>query len=711
MKVLSNIVNLSVVATLLLQSGHFVNATPLFNVAPGGNHLNDASLENVCDSLKITYPLPTKTDLEYEDASKHVIAWKASDAITNLNITMVDSNNAANSIYVGTFAASLGATEELPINLDGHEAGEYHYHISGQSGDQTCEVDSVNFKITKREEPTVTQEPTAANTITPAATEATTTADTTSTHLNEEEISNIIQNIHSKTAPESNHNDDDGWASALDQVSSYTKDTTNEKEPSNAHIDAMIQELENVHATSHSNDASSDEKVAPSSTSFKDYINNLDQDYKKYIHKNKETEEEVVTHKNDASDPYFTNEDHTNQHNNDAYFTNEDRTTTHANAANPFFTNEDHTNQHNNDAYFTNEDHTNQHNNDAYFTNEDRTTTHANAANPYFTNEDHTNHVNEVNTWHSNDYFTNEDRTASGHANDAEWEEAEEEHSNSWNGDGAHVNAPVANDNAWEEEGHQNGWTGDGAHSNAHVDEIQWEDDDSHENAWTGDGAHTNAHVDEIQWEEAHDNASGWHVNEVDVEVETPHENGVWVDDHVNSLESNDDAWHTNEIDVEVETNDHSNDVPTWSDVTEDHNNAIDDDSEWHSNEIDIEEEPETHNDATWVDDAHVNGLDSDDSEWHSNEIDVEDYHATDHNNGWEESVGHNDDGEWHSNEIDIEEEPETHNDATWVDDAHVNGLDSDDSEWHSNEIDVEDQHATEHNNGWEESVGHNDGW
>jgi hypothetical protein len=50
MKVLSNIVNLSVVATLLLQSGHFVNATPLFNVVPGGNHLNDASLENACDS-------------------------------------------------------------------------------------------------------------------------------------------------------------------------------------------------------------------------------------------------------------------------------------------------------------------------------------------------------------------------------------------------------------------------------------------------------------------------------------------------------------------------------------------------------------------------------------------------------------------------------------------------------------------------------------
>jgi hypothetical protein len=52
-------------------------------------------------------PLLKKIDLEYEDASKHVIAWQASDAIKNLNITMVDSNNAANSIYVGSYGKLL----------------------------------------------------------------------------------------------------------------------------------------------------------------------------------------------------------------------------------------------------------------------------------------------------------------------------------------------------------------------------------------------------------------------------------------------------------------------------------------------------------------------------------------------------------------------------------------------------------------------------
>lgn len=43
MKLISNLASLSIAATLLLQSGSFVNATPLFNIPSVGDHLNAAS--------------------------------------------------------------------------------------------------------------------------------------------------------------------------------------------------------------------------------------------------------------------------------------------------------------------------------------------------------------------------------------------------------------------------------------------------------------------------------------------------------------------------------------------------------------------------------------------------------------------------------------------------------------------------------------------
>lgn len=50
MKLISNLASLTIAATLLLQSGSFVHATPLFNIPSVGNHLNDASLtEPTCE--------------------------------------------------------------------------------------------------------------------------------------------------------------------------------------------------------------------------------------------------------------------------------------------------------------------------------------------------------------------------------------------------------------------------------------------------------------------------------------------------------------------------------------------------------------------------------------------------------------------------------------------------------------------------------------
>lgn len=43
MKLISNLASLSIAAALLLQSGSFVTATPLFNIPTVASHSNDAS--------------------------------------------------------------------------------------------------------------------------------------------------------------------------------------------------------------------------------------------------------------------------------------------------------------------------------------------------------------------------------------------------------------------------------------------------------------------------------------------------------------------------------------------------------------------------------------------------------------------------------------------------------------------------------------------
>lgn len=46
MKLILNLASLSLTASLLLQSGTFVHATPLFNVPSPASHLNDASADS-----------------------------------------------------------------------------------------------------------------------------------------------------------------------------------------------------------------------------------------------------------------------------------------------------------------------------------------------------------------------------------------------------------------------------------------------------------------------------------------------------------------------------------------------------------------------------------------------------------------------------------------------------------------------------------------
>lgn len=56
MKLISNLATLSIAASLLLQSGSFVAATPFFNIPTVANHNNDGSLESGCKDFKIIYP-------------------------------------------------------------------------------------------------------------------------------------------------------------------------------------------------------------------------------------------------------------------------------------------------------------------------------------------------------------------------------------------------------------------------------------------------------------------------------------------------------------------------------------------------------------------------------------------------------------------------------------------------------------------------------
>lgn len=49
MKLISNLASLTIAASLVLQSGSFVSATPFFNIPSVASHNNDASVEPTCE--------------------------------------------------------------------------------------------------------------------------------------------------------------------------------------------------------------------------------------------------------------------------------------------------------------------------------------------------------------------------------------------------------------------------------------------------------------------------------------------------------------------------------------------------------------------------------------------------------------------------------------------------------------------------------------
>ncbi|KAG1166366.1 hypothetical protein G6F36_012970 [Rhizopus arrhizus] len=556
MKLKSNLASITFAATLVLQASKLVTATPLFNLPTTAPHLNDASIQDICEDFRITYP--ASEGISFDDNSKHIIAWNAPESMKQVNITLISNQDPSTAAYVGNFDAQKGATQkEIEFSLQGRQAGDYHLHISGQAeNSQYCEVDSVTFKINNA----------AASTTTSAEQE---TSNNSST-INQTELDTILEQIHNSDS--SLHENDANWESALDEVTALTKEDEQNKHSNSADVN----------------------NSSESSSPFKDYINSMDLEYEKYIHKNKETETEAVTHKNDAN-PYFTNEDSIPA----------DRKW-HSNDDNPYFTNTDlRTNIHTNDAEWVEE-------------------------------------PEHANSWESSDPYV-EPVT---HANAAEWVE-EPEHANSWESSDPYVE-PVthANDAEWVDgDGHTNSWESSDPYVEpvSHSNDAEWiEENNTHGNeGWTSEHIDMEypTHANDAEWEadntEGH-NDSEWTSEHVDMEYPTHANDAEWEGDNTHDNE----GWTSEHVDMEYPT--HANDAEWESDNTEGHN-----DSEWTSEHVDMEY-PTHANDAEWEgDNTHDN------EGWTSEHADVE---TPIHSNSaeWTEDGKHTNDG-WISEHVDVD--------------------------------------------------------
>ncbi|KAG0819928.1 hypothetical protein G6F16_003394 [Rhizopus arrhizus] len=528
MKLKSNLASITFAATLVLQASKLVTATPLFNLPTTAPHLNDASIQDICEDFRITYP--ASEGISFDDNSKHIIAWNAPESMKQVNITLISNQDPSTAAYVGNFDAQKGATQkEIEFSLQGRQAGDYHLHISGQAeNSQYCEVDSVTFKINNA----------AASTTTSAEQE---TSNNSST-INQTELDTILEQIHNSDS--SLHENDANWESALDEVTALTKEDEQNKHSNSADVN----------------------NSSESSSPFKDYINSMDLEYEKYIHKNKETETEAVTHKNDAN-PYFTNEDSIPA----------DRKW-HSNDDNPYFTNTDlRTNIHTNDAEWVEEpEHANSwessdpyvepvtHANDAEWVDGDGHTNSWESSDPYVEPVSHSNDAEwiEENNTHGNEGWTSEhiDMEYPTHANDAEWEaDNTEGHNDSeWTSEHVDMEYPThANDAEWEGDNtHDNeGWTSEHVDMEypTHANDAEWESDNTeghNDSEWTSEHVDMEypTHANDAEWEgdNTHDN-EGWTSEHADVETPIHSNSAEWTEDgkHTN------DGWISEHVDVD----------------------------------------------------------------------------------------------------------------------------------------------------------------
>ncbi|KAI8381381.1 uncharacterized protein BYT42DRAFT_303422 [Radiomyces spectabilis] len=355
-------------------------------------------------------------------------------------------------------------------------------------------------------------------------------------HVNDQELDEIVNDIKHKGNKHTATHDDKNWNAMMDELDSYFDQNSNANKGHSNEAPAVSptkQESDNQH------------------TSFDAYIASLDQDYTKYIDKNKQTETQVVTHKNEVNDAAAfarpvsnkalaadldqLGSKHANSHDNSPYFTDDDRRTTQSG----------HTNEWNSQGAPT------PHNNAEW---------HEDAPLNDWQTEDFdvvSNTPSQVNENHSNEWASVDTAAIPDHSNEGEW--SAEEHA---------TEEPAVSD-----ETHLNEWVAE-EDPTEHLNEGEWFSEvvDGTTDAWNGDGqaSDASAHANDNEWLTAEEE----HLNDW-VSEEAPAHTNEWRDESINIPDhSNEGAWEEEEI--KSTTNDHKN--VGW---TEDHVNQPVTDSVW----------------------------------------------------------------------------------------------------------------------------------
>ncbi|CAO3600051.1 unnamed protein product [Absidia cylindrospora] len=248
-----HLASLTTAATLILQLGTFVDASPFFTENTATIHGNDAGTTQQCQGLRFSFP--SASGLTFEEKSKHVVAWQAT-AFDNVALSLVKEGDASTPITIGSFDAKSGATDERPLDLKGQQPGTYHYHIqaTGSAGD--CSVDSVAFTVGQQQQQQQHSDIQQPSTSTPDGQHSN----------NDETFDSLIQNINSQ--PSSNDHTD-------------------------AQLDELVNDLKQTQ-NAHSNDQTFDDLV--SNISKTNTASNPDQSLDGLVNDLKQTE---AQHKND----------------------------------------------------------------------------------------------------------------------------------------------------------------------------------------------------------------------------------------------------------------------------------------------------------------------------------------------------------------------------------------------------------------------------
>ncbi|CAO3608785.1 unnamed protein product [Cunninghamella blakesleeana] len=167
MKVISHLAGLSATATLLLQVGHFVEASPFF--ASDVQHGNDATITDQCQGFAFTLP---DTSITIENNSRHAVAWSVPESLkqSTLQLSLVNKDDNSKTINIGQYGVIKGATNEFNVNTDNEQPGTYFFQL--KTTDNSCTINSSDITINPQQQTT------------------------TATHSNEDDLISLINEYH-----------------------------------------------------------------------------------------------------------------------------------------------------------------------------------------------------------------------------------------------------------------------------------------------------------------------------------------------------------------------------------------------------------------------------------------------------------------------------------------------------------------------------------